>query len=532
MLKPTSIGQRLGDTPLLQTVGLTKRYGDFLANDSIDIDIWPQQIHALLGENGAGKSTLVKTIYGLIQPSDGEIRWQGEKMILSGPSEARARGIGMVFQHFSLFDNLTVAENVALGLDGKESFKNMSSRLEEVSNVYGLPLDPKREVWQLSVGERQRIEIVRALMQNPKFLILDEPTAVLTPQEIDDLIRVMRELRDAGTSIVFITHKLHEVKAVADRITVIRRGKVVGTAAPETSEAELASMMVGREVSLTVDKPPAQPGAAVLEIDDLVVRDDRGSVTVDGVSLDVQEGEIVALAGVQGNGQEELVEALLGLRGVERGSIRLHGRSVVGGATHSILGQGMGYVPEDRQHDGLVGPFSVAENLVLDLYDRPEFSRGLALRLDAIRRNAEQRVQEFDVRTQSAEVPAGTLSGGNQQKVVLAREMSRPLRVFVASQPTRGVDVGAQEFIHNRIVAERDRGTAVVLVSTELDEVLALADRIAVMYRGKVIGVLPGGATRDEVGLMMAGVPPEQAHVEAEEHPSVLTVVEQAEDDS
>ncbi|HZE50507.1 MAG TPA: ATP-binding cassette domain-containing protein, partial [Jatrophihabitantaceae bacterium] len=257
-----------------------------------------------------------------------------------------------------------------------------------------------------------------------------------------------------------------------------------------------------------------------------------GSVTVDGVSLDVQEGEIVALAGVQGNGQEELVEALLGLRGVERGSIQLHGRSVIGGATHSILRQGMGYVPEDRQHDGLVGSFSVAENLVLDLYDRPEFSRGLALRLDAIRRNAEQRVQEFDVRTQSAEVPAGTLSGGNQQKVVLAREMSRPLRVFVASQPTRGVDVGAQEFIHNRIVAERDRGTAVVLVSTELDEVLALADRIAVMYRGKVIGVLPGGATRDEVGLMMAGVPPERAHVEAEEHPSVLTVVEQAEDGS
>jgi simple sugar transport system ATP-binding protein len=399
--------------------------------------------------------------------------------------------------------------------------------VRELSERYRLDVDPDALVGDLPVGVQQRVEILKALVHDVDVLILDEPTAVLTPQEIDELIRVMRELRGAGKSIVFITHKLREVKAVADRITVIRRGKVVGDASPQAAEGELASLMVGRDVQLVVDKSPAKAGEVALRIAGLTIRDDRGSVTVDDLSLDVQAGEIVGLAGVQGNGQEELVESLLGVREPESGSITLNGAELVGRSPRHILAGGLGYVPEDRQQDGLVGSFTVAENLVLDMYDREPYGSGLGLRLGDVRRNAEKRVEEFDIRTPSIDATAGTLSGGNQQKVVLAREMSRPLKLFVASQPTRGVDVGAQEFIHRRIIAERDNGTPVVIVSTELDEVLALADRIAVMYRGRIIGVLPAGASRDEVGLMMAGVAPEQAHAEAEEHPSELTAVEQ-----
>jgi simple sugar transport system ATP-binding protein len=401
------------------------------------------------------------------------------------------------------------------------------ARVRELSARYGLDVDPDTVVGDLPVGVQQRVEILKALVHNVDVLILDEPTAVLTPREIDDLIRVMRELRAAGKSIVFITHKLREVRAVADRITVIRRGKVVGEASPTTPEAELASMMVGRDVQLVVDKTPPHPGEVALRIADLTVTDDRGSVTVKDLSLDVHAGEIVGVAGVQGNGQEQLVEALLGLRPPEAGSITLNGTELVGRTPKSVLADGLGYVPEDRQHDGLVGPFTVAENLVLDMYDREPFASGLGLHLAEIRRNARERVAEFDIRTPSIDAPASTLSGGNQQKVALAREMSRPLKLFVASQPTRGVDVGAQEFIHKRIIAERDNDTPVVIVSTELDEVLALSDRIAVMFRGRIIGILPAGASRDEVGLMMAGVAPEQAHVEAVEHPSELAVIDQ-----
>jgi simple sugar transport system ATP-binding protein len=368
-------------------------------------------------------------------------------------------------------------------------------------------------VQDLPVGVQQRVEIVKALVRDAKVLILDEPTAVLTPQETDDLMEVMRTLKAAGTSIVFITHKLREVRAVADRITVIRRGKVVGEASPESSAAELASMMVGRPVKLNIEKEPAQPGDPVISAEGIRIVDDVGQVQVDDVSFSVRSGEIYALAGVQGNGQTELTEALVGLTPVERGTITIDGRDVTRAKIDDILDNGVGYVPEDRLHDGLIGSFTVAENLVLDLYDNKPYSNGANLDLKLIQQNAVDRVAEYDVRTASVEHPASTLSGGNQQKVVLARELSRPLKVLIVAQPTRGLDVGSMEFVHRRIVTERDAGAAVILVSSELDEVLGLADRIGVMYRGKIIGEVPGGTDAEEVGLLMAGTTPE--HEEA-----------------
>jgi len=518
----------------LELKGITKRFGSLVANDSIDLIVEPGEIHALLGENGAGKSTLMNVLYGLYQPDGGQILLDGKPQSFAGPGQALEAGIGMVHQHFMLVPVFTVAENVMLGHEwtsgplGSLDRGTARRKVSELSERYGLSVDPDALVSDLPVGVQQRVEILKALLGEARVLILDEPTAVLTPQEIDDLIRVMTELRGAGTSIVFITHKLREVKAIADRITVIRRGKVVGSALPTAPEAELATLMVGRSVNLVVDRPVARPAGTVLGVRDLVVADDRGQRTVAGVSFEVAGGEIVALAGVQGNGQEELVESLLGLRQPVSGSVEMKGTDIAGESVDQILGRGVGYVPEDRQHDGIVSGFTVAENLVLDQFHRDEFSRGLSLRLDRIATNARSRVEEFDIRTSSPQAIASTLSGGNQQKVVLAREMSRPLTLLVASQPTRGVDVGAQEFIHKRIVDERDRGTAVVIVSTELDEVLGLADRILVMYRGQIIGELPGGATRDEVGLMMAGVPAEQAIAEAAEHRSVLAGVDEA----
>ena len=498
----------------LELKGITKRFGPLVANDSIDLVVREGEIHALLGENGAGKSTLMNVLYGLYTPDEGQILVDGEPVEFTSPGDAMAAGIGMVHQHFMLVPTFTATENIVLGAElttggGFLDRRRARKRVEETSQRFGLAIPADTLVADLAVGVQQRVEIVKALLRDAKVLVLDEPTAVLTPAETDDLMRVMRELADAGTSIVFITHKLREVKAVADRITVIRRGKVVGEASPSASPEELAALMVGREVRLRVEKATAEPGDSVLTMSSVRVVDPSGTVLLDGIDLDVRAGEVLAIAGVDGNGQTELTRSIVGLQRVDSGSVRIAGVDTTGRDIADVLALGVGYVPEDRLHDGLVGSFSIAENLVLDLVDSPAFASGPSVDRDAVRRNADDRISEFDIRTPSAQAAASTLSGGNQQKVVLAREMSRELKLLVVAQPTRGVDVGSQEFVHQRIVAERDRGAAVVLVSTELDEVRALADRIVVLYRGRIAGEVGPGATQEELGLLMAG-----AHIE------------------
>ncbi len=519
----------------LELRGITKRFGSLVANDHIDLVVEPGEIHALLGENGAGKSTLMNVIYGLYDPDEGQLLVDDAPVTFAGPGDAMAAGIGMVHQHFMLVPVFTVAENVVLGHEpvtggGLIDLAAARRRVREISDRFGFDVDPDALVEDLTVGAQQRVEIIKALSRDAKVLILDEPTAVLTPQETDELIAIMHGLRDAGTSIVFITHKLREVRAVADRITVIRRGQVVGTAEPTSTETELASLMVGRSVELGVDRAPADAGEVTFRVRDLTVLDAAGVRQLDGVEFDVARGEILAVAGVHGNGQTELTEVILGLQRPVTGSVLLDGEELVGRPVREVLGAGVGFVPEDRTAHGLVADFSVAENLVLDLFDRPPFGRGVSLDPAAVRANAERRTVEFDVRTPSVDAPAGTLSGGNQQKVVLAREMSRPLRLLVASQPTRGLDVGSIEFVHSRIVAERDNGTPVIIVSTELDEVLALADRIVVLYRGRIVGTVPGGTDRDVLGLMMAGVPLSEAQGQAAVHHTALGAADLAEE--
>ncbi|MDJ0319583.1 ABC transporter ATP-binding protein [Pseudarthrobacter sp. PS3-L1] len=504
----------------LELRGITKTFGTLVANDHIDVVVEPGQIHCLLGENGAGKSTLMNVLYGLYEPTDGQILIDDKPVVFRGPSDAMAAGIGMVHQHFMLVPVFTVAENVALGAEPTKAggFLNLEQtrkKIKDISDKYGFDVDPDALVEDLPVGVQQRVEIIKALVRDANILILDEPTAVLTPQETDELLNIMRQLKANGTSIVFISHKLREVKAVSDIITVIRRGKVVGSTQPETSTTELASMMVGRSVSLTLNKAPANPQETTFEVRDLTVVAPNGQHVVDGISFDIARGEILALAGVQGNGQTELTEAVLGLQERVSGSIRLDGHELVGRSVKQVLSAGVGYVPEDRTVDGLVGTFSVAENLVLDLYDKVPFAKGISMSPAKVLENASSRIEEFDVRTPSAMAPAGKLSGGNQQKVVMARELSRPLRLFIASQPTRGVDVGSIEFLHRRIITERDRGTPVMIVSTELDEVMELADRIAVLYKGKLVGIVPSGTSRDVLGLMMAGIAPDDGASQA-----------------
>ncbi len=512
----------------LQLRGITKRFGSLVANDHIDLDIRPGEIHCLLGENGAGKSTLMNVLYGMLQPDEGEITVDGRPHTSRNPKEAMAAGIGMVHQHFMLVEVFTVAENLILGREqasgGVLNMRRARKAVRELSDRYRLAVDPDVLIEDLPVGVQQRVEILKALANDAKYLIFDEPTAVLTPQEIDELITVMRSLRDDGKAIVFITHKLREVRAIADKITVIRRGKVVGTAQPSDSEGQLAELMVGRAVSLTVQKEaPLVSETPRLVLEGISIANSAGALVVEGLDLSVSGGEIVCVAGVQGNGQTELAEALLGLIPVTSGTVILDGRPVTKHTPKQSIADGLGFVPEDRKHDGFVGSFSVAENLVLNHFDEPPYAKGPALDLAAIRRNAEERVAEFDIRTQSVDDPVTSLSGGNQQKVVLARELSRPLSALIANQPTRGVDVGAIEFLHRRLVDERNRGTAVLIISTELDEVVSLADRIAVMFRGRLIGIVPPDTSREVLGLMMAGIPTEEALAAA----SVTTAAEE-----
>ena len=497
----------------LELKGITKRFGTLVANDAIDLVVESGEIHSLLGENGAGKSTLMNVLYGLYKADAGQILLDGNPVEFQGPGDAMAAGIGMVHQHFMLIPVFTVAENVALGHEptkrgGVLDLDAARALVRKISDRFGFDVDPDALVEDLPVGVQQRVEIIKSLARDAKVLVLDEPTAVLTPQETDELMEIMRGLAKSGTSIVFITHKLREVKAVADKITVIRQGRVVGEAKPSAETTELASMMVGRDVGLTVEKKAATPGKVVLKVDDLSVLDDREHRAVDHVSFEVRAGEILAIAGVQGNGQTELAEAILGLRSIHSndGDISISGLSVRGKSVRSILEKGVGYVPEDRQKNGLVSEFSIEENLMLNGSFTKPYAKGLGIAFGTRARLAEERVKEFDVRTTSALTPAGKLSGGNQQKVVLARELSREVDLLIVSQPTRGVDVGSIEFIHERLVEERNAGKAVLLISTELDEVLALADRIAVMYRGRIVGIVDTKTDRAKLGQMMAGV--------------------------
>jgi len=504
--------------PVLELQGITKKFPGVLANDHIDLTLNKGEILGLLGENGAGKTTLMNILYGLYEPDEGKIIINGEAIQVESPTDAIRAGIGMVHQHFMLIPVFTVTENVMLG---EESIKygdfldrqKAAKKILDISESYNLQVNPSEYVKELPVGVQQRVEIIKLLYREAEILIFDEPTAVLTPQEADELFGIMRSLTDQGKSIIFITHKLREVLEVADRIMVIRRGAVVGETTPQEADKNtLASMMVGRAVSLEVKKAEKEPGDLVLSVNNLVVADKFQNIVVDDVSVDVHAGEIVGVAGVQGNGQTELLATITGMEKPADGTITLLGEDITKASPRKITEMGSAHIPEDRQKDGLVLPFPVAENLVLCTFYKEPYSKGVTLQYDTILAQANKLIENFDIRTPDALTPVSSLSGGNQQKVIIARELSRPVELLVASQPTRGLDVGSIEYIHKRIVQKRDEGCAVLLISPELDEVMELSDRITVMYRGKIVADLPNkDVTKEQVGLMMAGIPPEEA---------------------
>ena len=506
-MAPTTAG-----TPLLELAGITKRFPGVLANDRVDFDVRPGEVHTLLGENGAGKSTLMKILYGLYQADEGEIRLRGAPVTIESPSDAIEQGIGMIHQHFMLVPTLTVAENVALGLpSGRRVLQDLSPvqrRIRELSEIYGLQVDPDAYIWQLAVGERQRVEIMKAIYRDVSLLILDEPTSVLTPAEVQDLFMTLRQMTEGGRGLVFISHKLHEVMSLSDRITVLRGGRVTGRTVPsETSREQLAHMMVGREVRLAPRRSESEVADARLTISGLEVLGDRGTPAVTGFDLEVRSGEVVGIAGVSGNGQRELAEAMAGLRPVAAGTIVMNGVDTTAKTPKEIRRLGVSYIPEERMRDGAIGEFSVAENLILTSHDLPPTSRRGFLDFKQIETGCSDLVRRFAVKTPSLETPTANLSGGNIQKLIIARELSGEPEVLIASQPTRGVDIGAAEYIHTVLMDQRAGGIAILLISEDLDEVIGLSDRIAVMFEGRIMGILDQEeATVQRLGLLMAGV--------------------------